>query len=1258
MALSRPKARAQRRRVVRRIGGATFARICDKHIALAGPRYTPALDPKAPNLEVTALADAFDALGFTPALRTRLGELRTDLEKAWGKHVPDWIRDLFREQENGPQALLKLLADLEASSPVGAAELAPSARATSIAVLELLRAKAEALLQEGTAEGAASPSERESHRDEIVHLMAPVEGVRRYLDSPAGALLTTNVTLLLGEWGTGKTHTLCDLVTARRRMGGATLLLLAQSLPRGDPGEAIAQGVGPVSSLQVVLRTLESLGRKVQGRAFLCIDAINEGDRPAWRRALPGLCQQLQRYPHVGLVMSCRTPFDREITTPQSEKSLILLQHPSFESVEADAQLAFFRYYGIPAPPYPLILPEFTRPLFLKLFCQSVQRLSRKRKELLLGEVIAGHAGITTVLEWMVKEQGRPIERELHLPPGFCWGLLKGAPLSGGSDDVGLAPVMGDTGRDFVLRSQCLTIIRQVLGGAPLARAEDVLQRLTGDGLLVEALGWEENAEPRIYFPYERFGEHLVARHLLHRHLDCHSRESIRRSFHQSRPLGRAFATLRGSWSYARPELASAIMLEFPERTKRALRPGDRELVLWLPRRARAWQPAVAAFLDGLQWRERDSFTPPTARLVANVLRQGNQVDYQKLFDTLLALSCRSEHPYAGRVLWRYLASLPVADRDLTWSEAVRSWDEASTLHRLMSWCEANAAEIPSGPAKAILRALALGLVTTVRPLRDRLTKCLFALGLRDPQALFALTVESLSFNDPYVPERLLAASYGVAMREWANPRARALQMALPRFARSLTKRMFAPGADCRTCHALMTGYAFGCIALGQRIAPGCLPVSWRRRARPPQYRPQSPFRDPARTTAAEVAEVEGAIRMDFNNYTLGRLVTGRRNYDDHHLDYQRIRTQILGRVFDLGYRKSRFEEIDRGIGQWAWRESNEGKKTDRYGKKYSWIAYFEMYGLRSAAGQLGEWRGNRPSDCDIDPSFPEPPVRWRPNLRDPFVRAPRSPQEWMTSGPALCYDALCLRSSVDGHCGPWVVLDGFIDRQQPSDGREARTFIRALLMNPRLVRRFERTFAASEYPGNDLHDIPEDYYTYAGEVPWSRQFGTDVRSSTGDPRPSRVDLLSQFQNGRWVHGPLVEVPVHECGWESYHSVFNRAGHAVYPSPAVCHALDLRAFGSVGDLRDGRGRLATLYRTWNDSSGDYFGSHLLYLRRDLLNRYLRQTGQVLVWASWGERLLAADLSEALHTPVLQAAHMAGQDQFRQVRVYCPAPLIR
>jgi hypothetical protein len=49
-------------------------------------------------------------------------------------------------------------------------------------------------------------------------------------------------------------------------------------------------------------------------------------------------------------------------------------------------------------------------------------------------------------------------------------------------------------------------------------------------------------------------------------------------------------------------------------------------------------------------------------------------------------------------------------------------------------------------------------------------------------------------------------------------------------------------------------------------------------------------------------------------------------------------------------------------------------------------------------------------------------------------------------------------------------------------------------------------------------------------------------------------------------------------------------------------------------------RRATAYREF-DVAKRYSGSFLLYMRRDLLQEYLRSTGQVLVWIPWGERSL-------------------------------------
>ena len=82
----------------------------------------------------------------------------------------------------------------------------------------------------------------------------------------------------------------------------------------------------------------------------------------------------------------------------------------------------------------------------------------------------------------------------------------------------------------------------------------------------------------------------------------------------------------------------------------------------------------------------------------------------------------------------------------------------------------------------------------------------------------------------------------------------------------------------------------------------------------------------------ADTTDGDHAIHMDFGNYTMGRLVAQRQNYDMDHAEYSQIRRQIEDRIRSLGYSKELFGEIDQRIGRSSWNERG-GKKTDRYGK-------------------------------------------------------------------------------------------------------------------------------------------------------------------------------------------------------------------------------------------------------------------------------------------------------------------------------------
>src|SRR5262249_36538295 len=140
-----------------------------------------------------------------------------------------------------------------------------------------------------------------------------------------------------------------------------------------------------------------------------------------------------------------------------------------------------------------------------------------------------------------------------------------------------------------------------------------------------------------IRLPYQRFSDHLIARHLLALHLDTRSITAVRRSFYRNRPLGRIFDPEPGARVFHSPGVASAIMLEFPERVKRALPENERELIFALPKRSRSMRLAPA-FIEGLLWRDAKSFDEQTFVLISAMLR-GCSGNAQRMLEALVCLA-------------------------------------------------------------------------------------------------------------------------------------------------------------------------------------------------------------------------------------------------------------------------------------------------------------------------------------------------------------------------------------------------------------------------------------------------------------------------------------------------------------------------------------------------------------------------------------------------------------------------------------------
>ena len=1183
----------------------------------AGARYTPQIDPKAPNIQISEVLKPFDALAYSSRLEERLTSLADELEEDWNR-APEEARDAFTRRKQSPERVVELLKSISNRSPSDdKTELRQLTRATRFA-----KGKTSEVSQKLRSQHRESDEEKQRDINNEIslnqNLSQSLESVSTFVEGPELPLLRDKALFLKGEWGTGKTHFLCDLAEIRMDSELPTLLVLAETLPDDDPPlEGICQLIEPVSSPEQLLSGLQSLGEDVGERALLLIDGINEADRELWSNELASVAEQVEDHSHVGLALSCRTPFDEQILTSKAENHLVQVEHRGFEENEFDAQIEFFDYYDVPAPHVPLLTPEFSRPLFLKILCEAITRRDQSDQQGYLRSVASGQRSMTDILEHFAREIGKDIEADFGLDRKACWRILKGT-STGPTHRSGIAGIMADEMQEFVTKDDAVDAIKDE---TTLTEPEawDLLDRMISDGLLAETLHRNQGTTEVVRFPYQRFGDHIIARHLLAEYLNTDSETAVRRSFYVNRPLGQLFELEVDNRRFAEPGLAQAIMVEFPQRVKRVLPEEERELAFYIPKKRRYGEPIKDAFIEGLYWRSADSFTEQTDDLVDFYLEELDERVQRETFDVLVGLASRPGHPYDADRLYVYLEDMEMAERDEQWSEYLRRTAAYSTVHRILKWVETAPIDgFSENTARNAITLLSTFLTTTDRYLRDRVTHKLYLVGLHHPGLLFEETLQTFSFNDLYVRERMLASCYGVAMSLWADPDGDALRSEITGFAGELVERMFQEDSDYGTKHILSRQYAGGVVELARKVDGGCISQDVVGLIDSPLDQVGSPFQDPDSIDEDELEDVEPAFHMDFSNYTVGGLVPDRGNYVDDHPEYQAVFKQIKKRVQDLGYSYEDFASVDDEIDRRNNRRRDE-TKVDRYGKKYSWIAYFEMYGKRVDEGVLPTYEDEvHPSDCDIDPSFPNETKEWRPELPKLFETDYSEYSEWISGGPNPSYEDLFVKDTIDGVDGPWVLLDGKVE-QASLDALRIFTFLRGVLIADEEVSELKQKLRETEYPGNrNIPDPQEDIYTYAGEIPWSNRYGPYLREDDGSAKRNIKRAFGTHIGSS--SGVEVEIPVHVFAWESHHSKLNQVTGMRFPAPALCEHLYLFNHNQTSDLFDSDGDRATIYREFHCDNA-LFDSWLLYIRKDLLERYLDETDQTIAWLPWGERTL-------------------------------------
>ncbi|MFA6055240.1 MAG: hypothetical protein WC769_07705 [Thermodesulfovibrionales bacterium] len=1076
----------------------------------------------------------------------------------------------------------------------------------------------------------------------------------------AEEFLGVGLVSVLADAGGGKTQMAAHL-TAHQNGRPAGILLHGRDLHKGEILDDLARHFklngNPLTSMERLLSGLDAAGKRARCRLPVVIDGLNEAENPKdWKAPLAILDETIKRYPNVLVVCTLRTGEHRREraarrqTNARESFAVMALPHGikqiESEGFGGDVREAIKKYFiHFKINPGDAEIPtEFLQhPLTLRIFCE----VTNPKKE---SEVKVDYfpAALSPLLEKYVANVCERISQMPNLSHPYTRSEVETAIYKFGL-------VLWNAKKREISEAA----YKKALSDTTIKWDKwdsNIVNLLAQEGIVFRNPGNEPD-QFAITPIYDALGGYIVANFLIVKHKNDRKFEWLKKS--------KVIESFDGENSHS---LAADIF---------------RSLVALTPRRmqgSQLWKETPDIFRNvALRFAaqlEAKYLDDDTTRALFDLLRD-NPSERPRLFNQLRGLRAAQKHPLNSDFLDTALRALSTEERDLSWTEWIRG-NRGERFNDLLSieslWKKDLLTRTPSDRLRA--KWVMWLLTSTDHELRDVATRAMYWFGRGDPLNLFDLTLKALEINDPYVVERLIAASYGIVMAFQHDEEF--LNNLLLKYARSLFDNLFAKNAKFSTTHILMRDYAKHTIDIAL-LHKGVLLNSNERQRITPSF---------------EDAAIEGWGRaedknkneyrdgnypsgFDFNNYTMGRLIPKRRNYDFDDPEYLEVKSKMWWRIYSLGYSLEKFGEIDKNIARERYgfgRVENSGK-IDRYGKKYCWIAYYEIAGYRQDKGLLkNEWESGYQNrfTTDIDPSFPAE-IQKIEIIKSDFLKSRlKSLPKWITLGPPPDISPFTVLGTIQDEPGPWVLIDGFIEQENLDSKRDVFIFTRGLLVKKEMVSEIIDRLTEQDVGGRWLPEIPELYYIFAGEIPWCETFPyngvTEISFIVGTKKkrvPDKkteflkdgvnlmatelkelLEIMDEYRNEKIAEEAVykyfsknkirirniksfrteivqktkeyeIRLPVATLNMSEAASAANHGGHAYVLSKELCESLNLTARPQTFDFYDETNRRASFTLRWGE---DWHSSHkLIYLRKDLLDRLLQKERLALIWCIWGER---------------------------------------
>lgn len=710
--------------------------------------------------------------------------------------------------------------------------------------------------------------------------------------------------IVTGEAAIGKSHLLADTVENMQQQGYPIIFLLGQQfLISKDPLRQMVDFFGYSISVEEFLYKFNRFAEEHGKRGCIIIDALNETDSNRfWENRLQAFTKMIAKFENIGIVYSVRSTYVANII-PESfinDNNFEHYQHNGITDAEDKEIEKIEKWYSLKRGELLKIYPEFASPLFLK-----IAAISKGDNDYSEGKITW-----EKIISLYIDKIERDISSENRLNYSGKY----------------LSRILQFISQEMLMSCSNYLIYRDIKRKIAKELEYDMdtgkryLDELIRESVLSKFTTFD--GEEKIHFTYEKIRDFLIAHKVL---IDVEKKKLQLSDVINEKLL-------------PNKEYGIIEMLFFMIPNKMEV-----EITDFIPEVEESYNIHLA-FIGSIPWRK----VPLKSESIKQVLREIllNSSWTRVFLEKQFLLSIDPFSPFNSDWLTNWLLQLDNGLRDYVWTTNI-STNTSDFSMQFIKRVKRNYTSMNDEQLGLALNQLVWLLASVNRNIRDRATKLITLLLLKQPKHSISLLNRFSEVTDYYIKERLYAAVFGYVVKSQNDSLIE--EIACIVYNNIFDKEDVVPNVLLRDYARQIIEFAFSknlCVELSKEKITPPYNSSWY------DYKLTNEDVDNFEENYNTQIEKDAVHRIkssmtteygrgvggygDFGRYTFGSRVSPWTNqFND-----QDLSNIAFKRVFDLGYNPKLHAHFDRYDAQSYDRHDH---RIERIGKKYQWLAFYEL---------------------------------------------------------------------------------------------------------------------------------------------------------------------------------------------------------------------------------------------------------------------------------------------------------------------------